>query len=81
MTAPWKQEQRTGVGSGVDGPAHPLASGAPTAATLLNRRHLELLGHALVSVPYWEWSRCKGAGEREQYLKSKLAECGPLKVM
>ncbi len=26
---------------------------------------------------YWEWDRCKGAGEREQYLKSKLAECGP----
>jgi hypothetical protein len=60
-----------------DGPSHFLASGAPTGATLLKRRHLELLGHALVSVPYWEWSGCKGAGEREQYLKSKLAECGP----
>jgi hypothetical protein len=60
-----------------DGPSQFLASGAPTGATLLKRRHLELLGHALVSVPYWEWSRCKGAGEREQYLKRKLAECGP----
>jgi len=28
-------------------------------------------------VPYWEWSGCEGAGEREQYLKSKLAECEP----
>jgi hypothetical protein len=27
--------------------------------------------------PYWEWNRCKGAGERQQYLKSKLAERGP----
>ncbi len=48
-----------------DGPDHFLASRAPKGATLLKRRHLRLLGHALVSVPYWE-----------QYLKSKLAECG-----
>jgi hypothetical protein len=59
-----------------DGPWHLLASGAPTGATLLKLRHLQLLGHARVSVPYWEWSGCKGTGEREQYLKSKLAECG-----
>jgi hypothetical protein len=65
------------VGSGFDGPSHLLASSAPTGATLLKRRHLELLGHAFVSVPYWEWDRCKEAGEREQYLNSKLAECGP----
>jgi hypothetical protein len=61
----------------VDGPSHFLASGALTGATLLKRRYLLRMGHALVSVPYWEWSGCKGAGEREQYLKSKLAECGP----
>ena len=60
----------------VDGPSHFLASGALTGATLLKRRYLLRMGHALVSVPYWEWSGCKGAGEREQYLKSKLAECG-----
>ena len=58
-----------------DGPSHFLASGAPTGATLLKRRYLELLGHALVSVPYWEWERCQGAGEREQYLRDKLAAC------
>jgi hypothetical protein len=62
-----------------DGPSHFLASGAPTGATLLKRRHLRLLGHALVSVPYWEWSGCKGAGEREQYLRSKLDGCRPFK--
>ena len=47
-----------------DGPKHFLASGAPTGATLLKRRHLHVLGHAVISVPYWEWAGCKGAGER-----------------
>jgi hypothetical protein len=56
-----------------DGPSHFLKSRAPTGATLLKRRHLGLLGHALVNVPYWEWEGCKGAGEREQYLRGKLA--------
>jgi hypothetical protein len=56
-----------------DGPSHFLTSRAPTGATLLKRRHLELLGHALVTVPYWEWEGCKGAREREQYLRGKLA--------
>ena len=64
-----------------DGPSHFLASPspsrAPTGATLLKRRQLQLLGHALVSVPYWEWAACKGAGEREQYLRSKLGACSP----
>jgi hypothetical protein len=45
--------------------------------TLLKRRHLHLLGHALVSVPYWEWVACKGPVEREQYLRLKLGTCGP----
>ena len=56
-----------------DGPSHFLTSRAPTGATLLKRRHLELLGHALVIVPYWEWDGCKGIGERVQYLRCKLA--------
>jgi len=58
-----------------DGPSHFLTSRAPTGATLLKRRHLLLLGHALVTVPYWEWEECKRAGEREQYLRDKLADC------
>jgi hypothetical protein len=58
-----------------DGPSHFLKSRAPTGHTLLKRRHLELLGHALVTVPYWEWDGCKGAGEGEQYLRGKLALC------
>jgi hypothetical protein len=37
----------------------------------------QLLGHTLVSAPYWEWERC--AGEREQYLRSKLDGCRPFR--
>ena len=33
---------------------------------------LQQLGHALVTVPYWEWEGCKRTGEREQYLRDKL---------
>ena len=56
-----------------DGPWHFLTSRAPNGATLLKRRHLELLGHALVSVPDWEWYTLrKGSGDREQYLRGKL---------
>jgi hypothetical protein len=58
-----------------DGPSHFLTSRAPTGATLLKRRHLQLLGHTLVTVPYWEWEGCKRAGEGEQYLRDKLADC------
>jgi hypothetical protein len=64
-----------------DGPSHFLASRTPTGATLLKRLHLELLGHALVTGPYWEWEGCKRAGESEQYLRGKLAQlpkCGPV---
>jgi hypothetical protein len=63
-----------------DGPSHFLTIRAPTGATLLKRRHLELLD-ALFTVPYWELEGCKMAGEREQYLRGKLAQlrkCGPV---
>jgi len=35
----------------LDGPSHFFTSKAPTGATLLKRRHLELLVHALVIGP------------------------------
>jgi len=63
-----------------DGPSHfleiPSGSPRPTGATVLKRRLLQLLGHALVSVPYGEWDSCKGAAEREQYLRGKLEALG-----
>jgi hypothetical protein len=44
-----------GLGWGIehDEPSHFLACKAPTGATLIKRRHLELLGCSLVSLPFW----------------------------
>ena len=56
-----------------DGPSHFLACGAPTGATLIKRHHLRLLGHALVSIPYWEWgSMGARADGQAKYLWGKL---------
>jgi hypothetical protein len=56
-----------------DGPSHFLACGAPTGATLIKRHHLRLLGHALVSIPYWEWDSVgNGADDQDKYLWGKL---------
>jgi hypothetical protein len=56
-----------------DGPTHFLASRSPTGATLLKRRHLQLLGYRLVSVPFWEWAKVQGDKVSEEtYLRSKL---------
>ena len=58
-----------------DGPHHFLTGtdGAPTGATLIKRRHLELMGYNLVSIPYWEWDGLSDEGRRE-YLVSRLQE-------
>ena len=63
-----------GVGWAIefDGPSHFLTCRAPTGATLIKRRHLELLGYILVSVPYWEWDGLSGMDERRKYLQGKL---------
>jgi hypothetical protein len=63
-----------GVGWAVefDGPSHFLACKAPTGATLIKRRYLELLGYILVSVPYWEWDELSGMDERRKYLEDRL---------
>jgi hypothetical protein len=55
-----------------DGPWHFLACKAPTGATLIKWRHLELLGYNLVSVTYWEWGGLSGMDERRKYLEGKL---------
>ena len=63
-----------GVGWAIefDGPSHFFACKAPTGATLIKRRHLELLGYILVSMPYWEWDGLSGVDERRKYLEGKL---------
>ena len=56
-----------------DGPSHFLACGTPTGATLIKRHHLRLLGHALVSIPYWEWDSVGNrADDQDKYLWGKL---------
>ena len=72
MCGDWHDAKRWAVE--FDGPSHFLAcDGSPTGATLIKRRHLELLGYSLVSVPYWEWDRLAGS-QRHEYLRGKLGE-------
>jgi len=57
----------------LDGPSHFLACGAPTGTTLIKRRHLHLLGHALVSIPYLEWDSVGARADvQDKYLWGKL---------
>jgi hypothetical protein len=39
---------------------------------LIKRRHLELLGYILVSVPYWESYGLSGMDERRKYLEDRV---------
>ncbi len=55
-----------------DGPSHFLTCRSPVGATLMKRRHLELLGYTVVSVPFWEWGQLTGSDERKEYLRGKL---------
>ena len=55
-----------------DGPSHFLTSRLPVGGTLMKRRHLELLGYTVVSVPFWEWGQLTGSDERKEYLRGKL---------
>ena len=63
-----------GVGWAIefDGPSHFLACRSPTGATLMKRRHLELLGYTVVSLPIWEWNQLTRSDERKEYLRGKL---------
>eukprot|EP00802_Teleaulax_amphioxeia_P016477 Tamp_16597.p1 GENE.Tamp_16597~~Tamp_16597.p1 ORF type:complete len:359 (+),score=84.46 Tamp_16597:27-1079(+) len=82
-------EQRSSTGKTwaveFDGAMHFFADRSPNGGTLLKRRHLELLGYTVVSVPYWEWyalGKTKGvkdtsaqrAREGEEYLRRRLSE-------
>ena len=57
-----------------DGPSHFLRpSRSPTGATVIKHRQLELLGYALVSVPYWEWRELgEESSARQEYLRARL---------
>ena len=55
-----------------DGPSHFLTCRLPVGGTLMKRRHLELLGYTVVSLPFWEWDELTGSDERKEYLRGKL---------
>jgi hypothetical protein len=55
-----------------DGPFHFLACRSPLGGTLMKRRHLELLGYTVVSLPYWEWDPLKKSDKRKEYVEDKL---------
>jgi hypothetical protein len=55
-----------------DGPSHFLTCRLPVGGTLMKRRHLELLGYTVVSLPFWEWDQLTGSDERKEYLRGKL---------
>jgi hypothetical protein len=55
-----------------DGPSHFLTCRLPVGGTLMKRRHLELLGYTVVSLPFWEWEELTGSDERKEYLRGKL---------
>jgi hypothetical protein len=55
-----------------DGPSHFLTGRLPVGGTLMKRRHLELLGYTVVSLPFWEWNELTGSDERQEYLRGKL---------
>ena len=39
---------------------------------MMKRRHLELLGYTVVSLPFWEWDQLTGSDARKEYLRGKL---------
>jgi hypothetical protein len=55
-----------------DGPSNFLTCRLPVGGTLMKRRHLELLGYTVVSLPFWEWGQLAGSDERKEYLRGKL---------
>jgi hypothetical protein len=55
-----------------DGPSHFLTCRLPVGGTLMKRRHLELLGYTVVSLPFWEWDQLTGSDERKKYIRGKL---------
>jgi hypothetical protein len=55
-----------------DGTSHFLSCRFPVGGTLMKRRHLELLGYTVVSLPFWEWGQLAGSDESKEYLMGKL---------
>ncbi|KAJ1638057.1 hypothetical protein T492DRAFT_834056 [Pavlovales sp. CCMP2436] len=61
----------------VDGPSHCDAARRLLPATELIRRHLALVGCAVVAVPHWEWRALKGHTQKAAYLAELLSSLPP----
>ncbi|KAJ1625036.1 hypothetical protein T492DRAFT_246961 [Pavlovales sp. CCMP2436] len=62
----------------VHGPSHYDAAQRLLPATELIRRHLALVGCAVVAVPYWKWDALGGHAEKAAYLAELLSSLPPL---
>ena len=47
-----------------DRPSHFLTCRLPVGGTLMKRRHLELPGYTVVSLPFWEWNQLRATKGR-----------------
>ena len=69
-------QSSTGAATGwevdFDGPSHFLTCRLPVGGTLMKRRHLELLGYTVVSLPFWEFNQLAESDKRKEYLRGKL---------
>ncbi len=61
-----------------DGPSHSLTCRLPVGGSLIGGGHLELLGndellgYAIVSLPFWEVYQRKGSDDRKESLRGIL---------
>jgi hypothetical protein len=73
-------DSSSGCGAGwsveFDGPSHFLACRVATGANLLKRRHLELLGYTVVSLPFWVSCRPRHMGMSTLLLLMVRLLCG-----
>jgi hypothetical protein len=74
----WGEHKGLRIAVEADGPTHFVQDGrgkkqfAANGATQMKRRHLGLLGYAVISVPYWEWYGLANHEARVKYLQEKL---------
>ena len=60
-----------------DGPSHfESYLNAPLGPTVMKRRHLEALGYAVTSVPYWKYHLDDVVGQKQKVLRDALSTAG-----
>jgi len=57
----------------VDGPSHfARGSRVQLGHAAMKHRHLQQLGYALISIPYWEWDALATSDDKVSYLHAKV---------